>query len=129
MQHLAALVKPKARAFLVDALGGEEAYIQIHSTRSPASPCPSLTNYSQWPHHHHRKRKRTDKPGALPAVSYELDDAAFAANEASDPFAARFVEFLAALLGPLAQRLGGALFLVLGASCGCVWVARRIQAS
>lgn len=41
-------------------------------------------------------------------MNYELDDAAFAANEASDPFAARFVEYLGALLGPLAQRLGGA---------------------
>lgn len=66
--------------------------------------------YSYYPKNTHAHTNQTDKPATANTagpVSYELDDAAFAANEASDPFAARFVEFLTALMGPLAQRLGG----------------------
>jgi len=76
LQHVGALIKPKLRGFLQDALG------MSHSAGGGGEGGEGESK-----------------------VSYELDEEDFAGNEAVDPWVHRFVEFLGGVLGPISQRL------------------------
>lgn len=79
LQHVGALIKPKIRGFLQDALG-----VQSHEGGGGEGGGEGMGESK---------------------VSYELNEEDFAGNEAVDPWVHRFVEFLGGVLGPIRQRL------------------------
>jgi hypothetical protein len=83
LQHVGALIKPKLRGFLQDALGVS------HSAGGGGEGGGEGGGGGEGESN----------------VTYELDEEDFAGNEAVDPWVHRFVEFLGGVLGPISQRL------------------------
>jgi hypothetical protein len=100
LEHVVALLKPRLRAFLQEAIGG--AWDRSTITLMCIT-IPQLGAHTSQMSQPSTSFVISDKS----KVSFELDESAFAQYQVLDPYAHRVVEFLSALLQPVAARIAG----------------------